>query len=302
MRIALAVVLLALGCDTKATASDTQGAPRAEQKSREYESCSASAQCADELRCFDATCRRVARSAVGDYFAASGAAARSRGDNDAAVAAYQKAIGHYDAEKLAVPPDVDCAYGAALVSTSGKAVNLELGAHVLHRCILAVPPGSSLRDRALAALTALEAYGLDPLLLGASKPADRYLKGPVKPATDKLVVTVTALPRPNRSFQTISDKLTGPDVRPAMIACWEAYRTAAKKDALTTTVGIKSSYRPSEYEDEAGTFSFRLDPAPAGGATPDAAAQACVAGIVEPTLKAAKLAEAFATKLTITIK
>ncbi|MGE0550803.1 MAG: hypothetical protein AB7O24_24355 [Kofleriaceae bacterium] len=302
MRIALAVVLFAFGCDTKATASDPQGAPRVEQKSREYESCAASAHCADELRCFDNTCRRIARSAVGDYFAASGAAARAKGDTDAAVAAYEKAIGHYDSEKIPVPPDVDCAYGAALVSGSAKAETLELGARVLHRCILAVPAASALRDRALASLTALEPYGLDPLLLGAPKPADLYLKGPVKPATDKLAVTVTALPKPTRSFQTIVDKLTSVEARPAMLACWEAYRTAANKDALAVTIGIKNSYRASEYEDEAGTFSFKLDPAPAAGATPEAAAEACVAGIVEPTLKAAKLAEAFATKLTITIK
>src|SRR6478672_13522365 len=84
---------LVVGCDAKATASDPQsGAVRIEQKSREYESCGASMQCQDELRCFEQTCRRVGRSTVGDYFAAYGAAARSRGDHDAAIAAYASAI------------------------------------------------------------------------------------------------------------------------------------------------------------------------------------------------------------------
>jgi hypothetical protein len=43
-------------------------------RSKEYESCGASAQCGDELRCFDHTCRRSSRSNVGDYYVALGAA------------------------------------------------------------------------------------------------------------------------------------------------------------------------------------------------------------------------------------
>src|SRR5882757_7660024 len=112
---AVAVACWTAGCDTRATASDpTSG--RADQRSREYESCGASAQCADDLRCFDHTCRRTARSTVGDYFAAAGAAAKQHGDLDGAIAAYAAALGHYDAEKIALPPDVDCAYGAALAA------------------------------------------------------------------------------------------------------------------------------------------------------------------------------------------
>ncbi|MBC7974680.1 MAG: hypothetical protein H7138_06805, partial [Myxococcales bacterium] len=83
----------AAGCDSRATVS-------VEAKALEYESCSTSAQCADELRCFDQTCRRTARSTVGDYYAAAGARTRGQGDLEAAIAAYAQALAHYDAEKL----------------------------------------------------------------------------------------------------------------------------------------------------------------------------------------------------------
>ena len=103
------VVLFALAaCDTKATAGDPQTGtgPRAEQKSREYESCGATLHCQENLRCFDNTCRRTTRSAVGDYYAAVAAAALRRGEAEPAIASYAQAINQYEAEKVAggVPP------------------------------------------------------------------------------------------------------------------------------------------------------------------------------------------------------
>ena len=151
---ALLAVLVLGGCDSRAKASDPGG--RSESKSKEYESCGASMHCADDLRCFDNACRRAARSTVGDYFAALGAQLRSKGELEAAVDAYNRALGHYDSEKIALPPDVDCAYGATLAAARTKKEHAELGARVLHRCLLAVPAGpcpdssweSTLRARA----------------------------------------------------------------------------------------------------------------------------------------------------------
>jgi len=304
MRVLLAVALTIAGCDSRATASDPGGG-RAEQRSREYESCGASAQCQDDLRCFDRTCRRTARSVVGDYYAAAGARARAKGDVEAAVAAYAQALGHYDAEKIALPPDVDCAYGAALAAARTNKEHAELGARVLHRCVLAVPAASRLREQALAELAGLAEAGLDPVLLGAGKLADRYLtKAPSRPATDKLTVTVAATPMPAaKSYPQIPDKLNEADVRGALVACWEAYNAQARKDALTVTIGLKSIYSPSEYEDEPGTIAVKLDPPlalPPG--SPEAAADGCVRQIVEPAIKGLKLTDAFTTKLAITIK
>jgi hypothetical protein len=304
MRALLAVVLVVVGCDSRATASDP-AAGRAEQKSREYESCGASVQCQDELRCFDHVCRRIARSTVGDYYAAAGALARSKGDLEAAIAAYAQALGHYDAEKVALPPDVDCAYGAALAAARARKEHAELGARVLHRCVLAVPVGSRLREQALGELANLADAGLDPVLLGANKIADLYLtRRPARPATDKLTVTITATPMPaGKTYALIPDKVNDADVHTALVACWQAYSDASKKDTLTVTIGVKSSYIASEYEDEPGSFVVKLEPpvaVPAG--TPEAAAESCVRPSLEPAIKGLKITDAFATKLAIAIK
>ena len=116
-----ALLSLAAACDSKATASDPQSAgTRPEQKSKEYESCGASLHCADNLRCFEQVCRRTARSAVGDYHAAAGAAARQKGEHEAAITSYDAALKQYAAEKLEVPPEIDCGYGAALAGAKGN--------------------------------------------------------------------------------------------------------------------------------------------------------------------------------------
>jgi hypothetical protein len=293
------VVLFALaGCDTKATASDPQvGGARAEQKSREYESCGATLHCQENLRCFDNTCRRITRSAVGDYYAAVGAQALRQGNAEVAISSYAQSINQYEAEAKSaggVPPEIDCAYGAALAAGKAKKENAELAARVLHRCVLAVPAGSSLRFRAFDQLATLEGTGLDPLLLGASKTADLYLtKAAARPASDKVQVMVTATPEPKKSFAAIKEKLASPELRAPLIACWEA----AKKESLAVTLGVKSSYVSSEYEDESGAFVVKIEPP----ASVDAA-ETCVRAAVEPALKATKMADSFNTKLVITLK
>ena len=264
MRTYLAFVLALAACDTKATASDPQGggAARAEQKSREYESCGATLHCGENLRCFDNTCRRIARSAVGDYYAAVAAAALRRGEVETSIASYAQAINQYEAEKVAggVPPEIDCAYGGALAAGKGKKETAELAARVLHRCVLSVPVGSSLRLAAFEKLATLEGTGLDPLLLGAGKTADLYLtKAAARPATDKLTISVAATPEPKKSFAAIKDKLTSAELRGPLLACWEASYAATKKDAMTVTIGVKSAYVLSEYEDDPGVFVVKLE-------------------------------------------
>jgi hypothetical protein len=306
--VSLLAVIFAAGCDSKATASDPAAATAVspEQKSREYESCGATLHCAENLRCTDQVCRRQARSAVGDYHAAAGAALRAKGEHEAAIAAYAQALGQYGAEKLEVPPDVDCAYGAALAAARAKRENAELGARVLHRCVLAVPTASSLRFQAMADLALLGEAGLDPLALGGAKLSDVYLtKGPQKPSSDKLTVSATPSPAtPSKTYAALSEKLLAADQKGGFVACWEAYNTATKKDTLAVTLPIKVGYVKSEYEDEedaAGRWFSKI--APATGLTgPEAAADACVRGVVEPALKGVKLADGFDTKVTITIR
>ncbi len=298
----ICALALFAGCDSKATASDPQSAaPRPEQKSKEYESCGASMHCADELRCFERECRRMARSTVGDYYASLGQLAHHRNDFEASITAYVSALGHYDSEKIPLPPDVDCQYGTALAGARSNKEHLELGARVLHRCILALPAASELRRSALGELAKLSEAGLDPLLLGGAKTADRYLtKGPARPATEKLAVTVVAVPQPAKSFGAMTDALTAQ--RAALVSCWEAYNSASKKDAMAVTIGVKSGFIQSEYEDETGAWILKLEAPTAAAGTPEQAADACVRQVLEPAFKAAKLAEAFNSKVTVTVK
>jgi len=303
---AIFAAAVAAGCDSKATVTgpDPQAnAVKPEQKSREYESCGATLHCADNLRCLDQTCRRAARSVVGDYYAAAGAAARQKGEIEPAIAAFAQSLGQYGAEKLEVPPDVDCEYGATLAAGRAKRENADLAARVLHRCVLAVPPASSLRAHAMAALATLAEVGLDPLTLGGAKLADQYLtKAPQKPATDKLSVSISASPSTSsKSYATVSEKLADPAQKPALIACWEAYSAASKKDTLAVTLPIKVGYASSEYEDESGSWFSKIGPA-SGLAGPEAEADACVRKVVEPALKGLKYSDSFDTKVTITIR
>lgn len=300
MRTMLVFVLAFSACDSRAKASD----PVETTRSKEYESCGTSSHCADPLRCFDHVCRRVGaqRSTVGDYFAALGAAKRSIGDFEAAVDAYTRALGHYETEKLAPPAEVDCGYGSALAANKRKKEHAELAARVLHRCLNAVA-GGPMRDRALADLATLADVGLDPLALGSPKLADVYLtRGPGKPSTDKVAVTVAATPPP-KPFASINDKLGEADLKAALISCWEAYNGASKKDVLVVAIGVKVAFfQNPDYEDEGG-YATKLDPPVAMAAgSPDAAADACVRAIVEPALKDLKLHDAFTTRLAITIK
>lgn len=304
MRVAfVAVICLIAGCDSRATASESTS--RGEQRSKEFETCSASAQCVDELRCFDHTCRRTARSTVGDYFAALGQVARGKGELEASIADYAQAVSRYDLDKVALPPDVDCAYGAALVAGKAKKDHAELAARVLHRCVLAVPVGSPLRTQALVDLAGLADAGLDPALLGGNKTADLYLtRAPSRPSADKLTIAVAPNPPPPAKTATaLTEKLSDPDIHTGLAACWTAYNAASQKEALTATIGVKATYIASDYEDEPGSFAVKLEP-PAGLAagSPEAAADACVRQLVEPAVKAVKITEAFSTKLAITIK
>ena len=308
MKRALWLLLLA-ACEPRATASEPPGAPPPpELASKEYESCAASADCATGLACIDAACKRTARSRIGDYQAAAGAVAARKGDARGAVASYAAALAQYSTDKLATPPDLDCSYGASLVAMAQVAAPAaaakfdELAATVLHRCILATPPGSALAGGAYEQLAALEPLGLDPALLGASTVADLYLTKPARRAgTDKLAVTVVASPVPTaKSFAQLPEALQAPALRSALVGCWSGLNAATGASTLTVSVAVKASFVESDYEGE-GRFFITLD-RPAGLSGPEAAADLCVRSVVEAATKSMKLSDGFATNLAITIQ
>lgn len=292
------------GCDARATATDPQAAaPSAEQKSREYESCSATVHCADGLRCFEQQCLRTARSVVGDYHAARGAALRAQGKLSEAIVAYAEAQARYEADKVLLPPDLDCSYGGTLAAGKGKKEQSELAARVLHRCLQALPVGSAGYRQALADLATLGDVGLDPDVLGRSTAADVYLsRGPARRSSDVVTVTASAAPMPSgKTFALLLERIGGAELRPALVACWEAYVGAGGGDELVVSLGIKTKY-VEEYEDEPGVTQVTFDPPAGGAAGAAAAADACVRAALEPLKKTPGLRDTSTTKLTVAIK
>lgn len=297
---ALFAVVLAGGCDSKATASDPAAVAPA-RLSKELESCGATSHCAEGLRCLDQTCQREARSMVGDYLAARGARALAAGDVAGAVGAYTEAAAAYETEKLAVPPDLDCGAGQALVAARAAKDKAELAARMLHRCLLAMPPGGKLRAAALAALTELDKSGLDPRQLGRPQLADLYLtKAPSKPDSSSLAVTVKPDPVPKgKSWPIIAARLEQADVKAALVACWDAAYAAREQRELTAKLAFKVQYIPSEYDDEAGRYNIAAEPAGGGNEADLACAKAAV---LAPMAELKGLRDGFATTLAVTVK
>ncbi len=289
------------GCNSRATASDPLNEPRPEQKSREFESCSSTPSCAPELACFDQVCRRTARSVVGDYYAALGSRAFARGDADAAVAAYTESLSRYDADKVPLPPEVDCAYGAALAQNKVRKEQTELAARVLHRCVLSVPVGASLRQRALSDLASLADAGLEPSTLAKSQPADLYLTRAPLTTRSTTSVAITAVPTPSgRSFPTVLETLNSDTTKGALLNCWSTYSAATKRDSLTIELGAKARYIEPEYIEDAARFVIALDGAVGVGASAEVAADACVRTALDAAGKRVTgLKEAFATKFIV---
>jgi len=298
----LAAVAALAACDARAT---TQATPaRVDLKSRELESCAATMDCQDGLRCFDQVCRRTDRSIQGDFLAALATRAEASGDLEAALSAYAESIARYGGDSLKVPVEIDCAYGRALVKAKVNRERAELAARVLHRCLQATPVGAPLRAMTLANLAELSELGLDPAHLSAAEAADVFLsKAPSTPSSAKLTVGVSAEPTPGgKSWPVLSAKLGSTDLRPAFVRCWETYYAATKTPQLAVSMGLKARYvQNPEYEDE-GRWSISVDETE-GLTGPDAAADSCVRAALEPIFKKAEgVRDSFATRLTLTIQ
>jgi len=289
-------------CDGRATASGAGESAMPKRPSAELESCGATAHCAEGLRCWDRVCMREGRSTLGDFHAARGQRAAANGDGDGAVAAYALSLAAYDTDKLAAPPDIECAYGATLARVRGTKEDAERAAAALHKCLLAVPVAVGLRAQAMAGLAELESAGLDPALVALKEPARLYLtRAPSAPATDKLAVSVSADPVPRgKSYALIVERLAQADARTAPIPCWEKNFAASQSKTLDAKLGLEVKYRPSEYDDEPGSYAIAWSNPPAAGAAADA--QACVRAAVEPLVAPLKLRDAFQATLTVSIR
>jgi len=301
----LACVLALAACDARATTGASPA--RTDLKSRELESCAATVDCQDGLRCFEQSCRRTDRSVLGDFNAAIAARAEDAGDLEAALTAYGDALKQYGDDGLKTPVEIDCAYGRALVAGKANRERAELAARVLHRCLQATPPGSPLRTTTLAGLAELVELGLDPAHLASGTPADVFLSlSPAAPSTAKLTVGISAAPTPSgKSWPSVTAALNASELRPALVRCWETYYNATHTPQLAVTIGVKARFQsnPDYPDDNDGRWTVTIEPPAAGLAGPDAAADACVRAVVEPVLKKADgVKDSFQTRLTLTIQ
>lgn len=251
-RITLVILALCAACDPQAEAGGNGFGGSDEQLSRAGESCGTTIHCIAGLRCVDQVCRPAEASVLGDFYAAAGDLAMTRGDSDAAIEQYTEAVNQYEADKLEPPPRVYCAQGKALTQRRDDPVRAELAARVLHRCLLGSPPGSRQRAAALADLALLREVGLDPLLLARDEPADKYLtKEPLAPPVDDLKVTVKVEGREprSRSFAGWLEQLKTPEVRAALIPCWKQHLKVTREPALAGTLAFAYSSKFDEYDD-----------------------------------------------------
>lgn len=302
--VSVVLGVLAAGCESKATTGAPAAAVAPARLSKELESCGTTAHCALGLRCLEQACVREARSTVGDFLAARGGRALAAGDTGAAIEAYAAASAAYEGEKLAVPPDLDCAWGTALAAARGQKDKAELAARLLHRCLLALPPGGALRASALATLTELSKAGLDERQLGRPQLADLYLtKAPSKPDTGSLAVSITAEPpQRGKSWTLVAERWAQGDVKAALVGCWDKAYAASERRELAVKLAFKVNYIASEYEDEPGKYTFAAEP-PAGVTGADADAAGCVkAALLTPLPELKGLRDGVVATLTVTVK
>jgi hypothetical protein len=261
------------GCDptAKSVSGGTEG-QTSDRRSREHETCSRSADCIGDLRCFDGVCRRGKLSVLGDLYTALGDRAIAAGEAAQASEAYAQALSRYEQEKIDPPAQLLCALGGALTNEPGAdKQKLERAARVLHRCLNGSPAGSFQRQRALTDLAALMGHGLDPATLTRREPADGYLTREVEEQPAAAAAATAAAPAsgaaaaPKSDALQVSVKLEGrsragsykkfiaylektPDLRQALAPCWKAHFEKTKKDTMAVDVPLQYGHTWDEDE------------------------------------------------------
>ena len=284
--IAAALVLLAslgLGCDPAAEASGAGGAGG----SGALESCAATSQCEQGLRCIDNVCQAAVDSVLGDYHAALGRDALAQGNVNGAIERFSRAVNQYEADDLQPPASLYCDQGEALVADRMNPERAEVGARVLHRCLLMAPPGSTLRRRALAHLAKLDELGLEPVTLVRNELADAYLtRAPTRPPTDEVQVALEGSGTRARTFSRLVSHLESADLDAELAGCWEDFWTETYEEELSLAIPFQYNFRLTRYDDFDRAVIVVPDGSPPSGKGMSDA-YACVVEVVAP------LADAF---------
>jgi hypothetical protein len=277
-----ACALLALGCDPSAEATPGSGAASSRGASGELESCGATSQCEAGLRCVDGACSPEAASVLGDYHAATGRLALERRDVNGAIERFSRAVNQYESDGLVAPAALYCEQGSALVADRMNPERAEVGARVLHRCLLRAPAGSELRRRALADLALLDELGLEPLTLNRSEPADAYLtRAPSRPPVENLAVSLEGSGTRARTFTRLVEHLESENLADKLSPCWEDYWQATYEDTLVLAVPFRYNFRLTRYEDfDRAVIVVPDESAPSGEGMADA--YACAVEAIAP--------------------
>lgn len=268
---AIAAMTLAItACDPSAKAKEGEGVTaRSAQLSAEWESCAASTQCAGDLRCFENMCRSATKvSTLGDYYWALGNRLSNEGELEGSLDAFNRAIGTYKAGGIEpAPAALLCDHGRALARAATDPDLAEQAAQTLHRCLLAVPPSSSLRARALRGLAVLADAGLDETKLAGKSAATKYMTGDAlkKAASVDLVkLTVTSDQTHNKaSFTEWMATLQSSETLALLKPCWKLHNEATQADALTVTLEFRSRYYEGEFASQ-DRYVLSVGTAPAG--------------------------------------
>lgn len=250
---ALALAVLAAACDPPVGPA-AHAAPGGDRLGRELESCARTADCAPPLRCVSAVCTPDKTSGVGEYhWAVARRLAAASASPAAAIAAYQRASAQFEADKLPIPPALLCDHGA-LLARAGDPKASEQAARLLHRCLLATPPASPLRERALAELAALGPRGLDPALLARDTPADLYLvRSPTPPAPDSARIAVArSTPASDKGYEAFARLLESGAARPAIVRCWQEQWKQTSRSDWTVALPLRLRARLDADEQYAG--------------------------------------------------
>ncbi len=243
LRCAFALFLLApLGaCDSAERSGDQASLVQAPPgESAEFETCASTADCKGALRCLDARCATVARSRLGDYHAARGRRSLAQGELDAAASAFNDAITTYEKESLTPPTELLCEQGMALAKARDDAKLAEAASRILHKCVLAVPPSSSVATAAMDALATLGDVGLDGELLARTETADLYLTGESSgPDLSKLRVEVSSDGKITKSsFNEFVAALRTDENKAAFQGCWQAAWKQHKQEILDVSLNV----------------------------------------------------------------
>ncbi|MCP4444533.1 MAG: hypothetical protein GY811_04205 [Myxococcales bacterium] len=212
-------------------------------ESTEFESCASTADCVGNLRCLNAQCASKVRSRLGDFHAARGRKALAEGDLSGVATAYNEAITTYEKESLSPPLELLCEQGMALAKAREDEKLAEAAARILHKCVLAVPPSSTIAMAAMDSLATLGEVGLDGELLARSEPADLYLTGESSgPDMSKLRVQVSSDGKSTKSsFNGFVEALRSDENKARFQACWQESWKQHKAEMLDVSVEV--SYR-----------------------------------------------------------